>query len=152
MKYLMESLKVKTVIALLNDTDFDIESLSKIQITIDALIKTKYQTNLRNYYLEKLEEYNDVFEGENMLKNMFEDIKFIKHDNYLLVAEHNKIEYSVLDSEESLRIFKTESYDYWWLKKNNEIHGYNTRRNTIIDPPPKEVLRLGIFLLKYLKI
>jgi hypothetical protein len=148
----MESLKVKSVIALLNDTDFDIESLNKLQITIDSLIKTKYQTNLRNHYLEKLEEYyNDGKKDENMLKSMIENINFIKISKCLSFAEHNKIQYSAMYNNTEMRIYKTDTRDCWWLNKNNEIHGFNSR-NEKIGPPPKEVLQLAIFLLKYEKI
>lgn len=147
----MNSLKVQAIITILNDTDFDEQSLLKIKDIAQKLADEKYASNLKNHYLEQLVNYAQDESERKIFSELISNAKFIKLDDHKISVHIHNYEYKIelnVTWRNSVRIFDRESGDYWDVLLNyiNE-NGFNYNKNARIGPPSKENASFALFLL-----
>lgn len=91
-------MKIKSITNLLNDVDFDIDTLEILQKTIAEAIEKKYNVQMKEFYLRKLSDYVCEESEANLLRKMIEESKFrrdlsmfklrIIHDIYHFAVEN----------------------------------------------------------------
>lgn len=87
----MESLKVKTVFTLLEDVDFDIPTLVKLQSTISTVIDKKYNSLVKDFYLGKVDGYTPADKEASkpqILLDMLAQANFERRTDFTLCVEY----------------------------------------------------------------